>query len=55
MAAITPGVYNTNSDSVRITIYGKGGHGSMPQAAIDPIVIAARTILALQTIVSREI
>ncbi len=54
-SAITPGVYNTNSDSVRITIYGKGGHGSMPQSAIDPIVIAARTILALQTIVSREI
>jgi len=55
MASITPGVYNTNSDSIRITIYGKGGHGSAPQTAIDPIVIAARTILALQTIVSREI
>jgi len=55
MVAITPGVYNTNSDSVRITIYGKGGHGSMPQSAIDPIVIAARTILSLQTIVSREV
>src|SRR5450755_3542175 len=55
MASITPGIYNTNSDSVRITIYGKGGHGSMPQTAIDPIVIAARTILALQTIVSREV
>ncbi len=55
MAEITPGVYNTNSDSVRITIYGKGGHGAMPQTAIDPIVIAARTILALQTIVSREV
>ena len=55
MAAIAPGVYNTNADSVRITIYGKGGHGSMPQTAIDPIVIAARTILALQTIVSREV
>src|SRR5579859_3701340 len=53
--SITPGVYNTNSDSVRITIYGKGGHGSAPHTAIDPIVIAARTILALQTIVSREI
>ena len=47
--------YNTNADSVRITIYGKGGHGAMPQTAIDPIVIAARTILSLQTIVSREI
>jgi amidohydrolase len=52
---ITPGVYNTNADSLRITIYGKGGHGSAPQTAIDPIVIAARTILALQTIVSREV
>ena len=55
MASITPGIYNTNSDSVRITIYGKGGHGSMPQTTIDPIVIAARTILTLQTIVSREV
>jgi len=54
-AAITPGIYNTNADSVRITIYGKGGHGALPQTAIDPIVIAARTILSLQTIVSREV
>ncbi|MGA9981669.1 MAG: amidohydrolase [Candidatus Sulfotelmatobacter sp.] len=52
---ITPGIYNTNADSLRITIYGKGGHGSAPQTAIDPIVIAARTILALQTIASREV
>src|SRR3954469_17111087 len=55
MVSITPGIYNTNSDSVRITIYGKGGHGAMPQATIDPIVIAARTILSLQTIASREV
>lgn len=53
--SITPGVYNTNSDSIRITIYGKGGHGAMPNTTVDPIVIAARTILALQTIVSREV
>src|SRR5436309_2500105 len=52
---LTPGVYNTNADSLRITIYGKGGHGSSPNTTIDPIVIAARTILALQTIVSREV
>jgi amidohydrolase len=52
---ITPGIYNTNADSIRITIYGKGGHGSAPHSTIDPIVIAARTILALQTIVSREV
>jgi len=55
MISITPGTYNTNSDSIRITIYGKGGHGSAPHTAIDPIVIAARTILSLQTIVSREV
>ncbi len=52
---IVPGVMNTNADSLRITIYGKGGHGAAPHTAIDPIVIAARTILALQTIVSREV
>jgi len=55
MVSITPGTYNTNADSIRIVIYGKGGHGAAPQTAIDPIVIAARTILSLQTIASREI
>jgi amidohydrolase len=53
--AITSGTYDTNADSLRITIFGKGGHGSAPQTSIDPIVISARTILALQTIVSREV
>lgn len=53
--AIAPGIYDANADSLRITIYGKGGHGSAPQTTIDPIVIAARTILALQTIPSREV
>lgn len=53
--SITPGIYNTNSDSVRITIYGKGGHGAAPHTTVDPIVIAARTILSLQTIPSREV
>jgi amidohydrolase len=52
---VVPGVFSTNADSLRITIYGKGGHGSAPHNTIDPIVIAARTILALQTIVSREV
>lgn len=55
VVGITPGVYNTNADSIRITIYGKGGHGASPQTTVDPIVIAARTILALQSIVSREV
>jgi len=44
-----------NVDSVDITIYGVGGHGAYPQKTKDPIVIAARTVLALQTIVSREL
>lgn len=52
---ITPGIYNTNADSIRITIYGKGGHGAAPDTTIDPIVIAAKTIVALQTITSREV
>jgi amidohydrolase len=52
---VVSGIYDTNADSLRITIYGKGGHGSAPHTAVDPIVIAARTILALQTIASREV
>ena len=52
---ITPGIFDSNADSLRITIHGKGGHGSAPHTTIDPIVIAARTIMALQTIPSREI
>ena len=52
---VVAGIYNSNADSLRITIYGKGGHGSAPHTTVDPIVIAARTILALQTITSREV
>lgn len=42
-------------DSVDITIKGKGGHGAYPHTTIDPVVIASRTVLALQTITSREL
>jgi len=45
----------SNSDTVRITIFGRGGHGARPETTVDPVVIAARTVMALQTIVSREI
>jgi amidohydrolase len=55
MVGYIPGYSHANVDSVDITIYGKGGHGAMPQTTIDPVVIAARTVLALQTIVSREL
>jgi amidohydrolase len=51
----TPEYAASNADSVNITIYGKGGHGASPESTVDPIVIAARVVLTLQTIVSREI
>ena len=44
-----------NVDMVDITIYGEGGHGAYPHTTKDPIVLAARLIMDLQTIVSREI
>src|ERR1051326_2669033 len=52
--AYCPGFALANSTSVEITIRGLGGHGSKPEATKDPIVVAAQTILPLQTIVSRE-
>jgi hippurate hydrolase len=50
-----PGVITSAADSLRITMFGRGAHGSMPQASIDPVVMAAATVLRLQTIVSREL
>jgi hippurate hydrolase len=52
---VTPGPNHANADSVRITVYGKGGHGSRPESTIDPVLIAASIIVRLQAIVSREI
>jgi hippurate hydrolase len=51
---VTPGYALANVDSVDVTIFGKSGHGAHPEATVDPIVIAARTVLAWQTLVSRE-
>jgi amidohydrolase len=51
----TSGYSAATSDSVDVTIFGRGGHGASPQKTIDPIVIAARTIVAWQSIVAREI
>jgi hippurate hydrolase len=48
------GLLLANVDSVDITVRGRGGHGSTPHMTIDPIVIAARIVLDLQTLVSRE-
>ncbi|HYM44073.1 MAG TPA: amidohydrolase [Steroidobacteraceae bacterium] len=52
---VVSGTYSSNADSIRITVFGKGGHGSAPHTTVDPIVIAARTILTLQTIAAREV
>ncbi|WP_448547753.1 M20 metallopeptidase family protein [Thalassotalea fusca] len=44
-----------NVDSVDITVKGKGGHGAYPHTTVDPVVLASRLVLALQTIPSREV
>ncbi|HZU44252.1 MAG TPA: M20 family metallopeptidase [Terriglobales bacterium] len=49
------GVITSAGDSFEIRMFGRGAHGSMPQASIDPVVMAAATVLRLQTIVSREV
>jgi amidohydrolase len=49
------GVITSAADSLQIRLFGRGAHGSMPQASIDPVVMAAATVMRLQTIVSREI
>lgn len=49
------GQMQANVDSVDIVVLGKGGHGAAPQVTIDPVVIAARIVIDLQTIVSREL
>lgn len=52
---VCPGYFGANVDSVDITVRGRGGHGAAPHTTIDPIVLAARLVLDLQTIVAREI
>jgi hippurate hydrolase len=50
-----PGPLLSSADSVTITVYGRGAHGSMPQDSVDPVVLAAAIVLRLQTLASREI
>jgi hippurate hydrolase len=52
--SIVSGWAMANVDSVDITVFGRGGHGSAPHLTIDPVVLGARIVVALQTIVSRE-
>jgi hippurate hydrolase len=49
------GVMTSAADSFEIRLFGRGAHGSMPEASVDPVVMAAATVMRLQTIVSREI
>ncbi|MDB5816450.1 MAG: amidohydrolase [Rhizobacter sp.] len=53
--AYRPGVTLAAGDSLKITLFGRGSHGSQPQTSIDPVIMAAATTMRLQTIVSREI
>lgn len=50
----TPGYAMASVDGVEITLHGKGGHGAYPHTTVDPVVMAARVVLSLQTLVSRE-
>ena len=50
-----PGPTLSAADSMRVTVHGRGAHGSMPQAAIDPVVLAAMIVVRLQTVVAREV
>ena len=54
VVSFTEGLALANADTVDLLVKGKGGHGAAPHATIDPIVLSARIILDLQTIVSRE-
>lgn len=49
------GVITSAADSLEVRLFGRGAHGSMPEASIDPVVMAASAVVRLQTIVSREI
>jgi amidohydrolase len=48
-----PGIYMASADELYITVKGKGGHGAMPETLIDPVLISAHLIVALQQVVSR--
>jgi amidohydrolase len=49
------GTTQAASDSLQVRMFGRGGHGSMPESTVDPVVMAASTVMRLQTVVSREI
>lgn len=50
-----PGPVLSAADSMRVIVHGRGSHGSMPQASVDPVVLAAMIVIRLQTIIAREV
>lgn len=52
---VRSGAFLSAADSMRITVHGRGSHGSMPQLSVDPVVLAAMIVVRLQAIVAREI
>jgi amidohydrolase len=50
-----PGATLSAAESVRVTVHGRGAHGSMPQASVDPAVLAAMIVVRLQTVIAREV
>jgi len=50
-----PGPAMAAADALKVQMYGKGGHGSRPETTVDPVVMAASTVMRLQTVVSREL
>ncbi len=55
MIGLGAGTSFAASDGLRVVMHGRGAHGSRPEASIDPVVMAAATVMRLQTVVSREI
>jgi amidohydrolase len=55
MLGLTSGAAFAAADSLRVVLRGRGAHGSRPEASVDPVVMAAATVMRLQGIVSREI
>jgi len=53
--AVRAGTMIAAADSFKITLFGRGGHGSMPQLCIDPVLLAANVVVRLQGIVAREV
>ncbi len=51
---LRPGPMMASSDRFRIRVQGKGGHGAMPHLAVDPVLVAAHIVVALQSLVSRS-